>query len=107
MNVPNNSSNDLEGNIQPLQIVQDNLPNIEAFRSRSDGGDSKIGSISSKSFRVIIFSILCLLILISGSTAYFLNKMATPEYMNIISNLLFVCAPSPLDSLLKRKKKEN
>lgn len=85
--------------------VPSNSPAAVVYPS-STASSNRIGSISSRSFRVIIFSVLCLLILLAGSTAYFLDKMATPEYMNIVSNLLFVCAPSPLDSLIKKKKKQ-
>jgi hypothetical protein len=60
---------------------------------------------STKVFRTVCFFIFCFVILGTSTSMVFIdNKMSIENYMNVLSSLLFLLSPSPLD-LIKSKKK--
>ena len=62
------------------------------------------GWYSTKVFRTVMFFIFCFCILGVSTSLVFTDRMNIENYMNVLSSLLFLLSPSPLD-LIKNKKK--
>jgi hypothetical protein len=93
---------------------------IQRFQSNNAGNQANGGggiSVSSttpegiakwysqQSFKVITFFLFCVSVLAIITTALFIDKLSTDQFLGMLSSLLFLMAPSPLD-LIKKKKKE-
>lgn len=73
--------------------------------SSTDSTPPRLASwFSSKIFRLVMFFIFCFCILGITTSLVFSDRMSIENYMNILSSLLFLLSPSPLD-LIKSKKK--
>lgn len=73
--------------------------------SNSDSVPTNLrGWYSTKVFRTVMFFIFCFCILGVSTSLVFTDRMNIENYMNVISSLLFLLSPSPLD-LIKNKKK--
>ena len=86
----------------------ENVPYVQRDRSGPPSNDSVPVNLkswySTKIFRTVMFFILCFCILGITTALTFTDKMSIENYMNILSSLLFLLSPSPLD-LIKSKKK--
>ena len=63
------------------------------------------GWYSNKIYKVVVFSLLCFSILGVSSTAFFTDRFSSDQFLGVCSSLLFLNTPSPLEHLLKSKKK--
>ena len=127
-NSQSNNGN-LEGNNQPstqllqqLELLLQGQHNINiprggggqdiingggVVRAESEGsylGTKKYNDIQ-KIFRMATFFLFCSAILGITTALRFEDKMNTDQLLNVVSSLLFLLSPSPLDFLQKKKKK--
>jgi len=88
----------------PSQFNIDVLPRIPISDTNSTPPKLK-PYYSNKIFRTVCFMILCFMTLGISTSLVFTDRMNIENFMNIVSSLLFICTPSPLDNLIKKKKK--
>ena len=102
--MPNNSPITRIPSIFDIEIPHASAPHRA---SSTDSVPPRLSSwFSSKIFRLVMFFIFCFCILAIATSLVFTDRMNIENYMNIISSLLFLLSPSPLD-LIKSKKKAN
>jgi hypothetical protein len=63
------------------------------------------GWYSRDSFKVISFFFFAVTCLGIATAGLFTEKLNTDQFLNVLSSLLFLMAPSPLDLMKKKKKK--
>ena len=104
--------------VMDMAEITDLRKAIQRFQS-ANGGQANGGGISvssttpegiakwysQQSFKVITFFFFCIAVLAIITTALFTDKLSTDQFLGMLSSLLFLMAPSPLD-LIKKKKKE-
>lgn len=91
--------------IQRLQSANgQNVTGAVSVSSTTPQGISKW--YSQQSFKVITFFLFCVTTLGIITAGLFTDKLSTDQFLGMLSSLLFLMAPSPLE-LIKKKKKES
>ena len=104
MNIPPNSPI----NRIPSRFDIEEGPNIVINRplSNTESVPANLrGWYSNKIYKVVIFSLLCFSVLGISTALTFTDRMSIENFLGVLSSLLFLNTPSPLENLLKSKKK--
>jgi hypothetical protein len=109
--MPPNSPRDVEmANVElqmPRGFSQTDVADARlANRASSDSASVPAnlkGWYSTKSFKTVSFFLFCSAVLGITTSLRFGDKMNTDQYLGVVSSLLFLMAPSPLDLLKKNK----
>ena len=99
----------MDNTFEAIQAVNSNSPPVNEPvqyppSSNANGVPSKLNSWwSNDIFRIVCFSLIVFVTLALTSTAFFADKISTDQWLGVISSLLFMMMPSPLQG--KKQKK--
>jgi hypothetical protein len=93
--------------INPYQSAQQGggFPQFTYAQSNASTTPSKLkGWYSNEIFKVVAFFFLVCGVLSCSTVAFYNNKLSADQYIGIISSLLMMSVPSPIQTIKKKSK---